>query len=86
MIKYMNFMHRAKAVTRCLNYLSNLSHNKELAYLYADQEYGQLNTFFQNALREQNFIELLVETLVISFPTVPHLVEIKASTMKIEKK
>lgn len=62
---------------RCLNDLNRFCHNKLRAYLNIDQEFGTINSFIQNVLREQLFIELLVQLLALSFPRVENLNEIK---------
>ena len=61
---------------KCLVDLNLFCHNKLLAYLNVDQDYNSLNKFIQNVLREQLFIELLVELLVVAFPDIENLREI----------
>ncbi|EAR92909.2 zinc finger, C2H2 type family protein (macronuclear) [Tetrahymena thermophila SB210] len=75
--KYKKFLVMVGRLDRCLVDLNRFCHNKLRAYLYIDQEYGQINSFIQNVLREQLFIELLVSLLALAFPTVETLNEIK---------
>jgi hypothetical protein len=60
---------KIERITNCLIQLDEFCHNKLLDYLNADQIYGHINTFIQSVLREQLFVELLVMTLLNSFPT-----------------
>ena len=50
--KYKNFLTHMTRLERCLIDLQLFCHNKLKAYLYIYQEYGQINHFIQNVLRE----------------------------------
>ena len=62
---------------KCLYDLTQFCHNKFLPFLSPDQIYGSINPFIQNTLREQSFIEVLVKLLIISFPKVSYLQELR---------
>lgn len=67
-LKYKNFLVHVARLERCLKDLNLFCHNKLIAHLYLDQVHGEINVFIQNVLREQQFIEVLVKILCMSFP------------------
>lgn len=62
----------------CLYDLTQFCHNKLLSFLSSDQTFGSLNPLIQNTLREQSFIEVLVKLLIVSFPKVSYLQELRS--------
>jgi hypothetical protein len=74
--KYKIFLKRISGLEKVLQDLNFLCHNKLLAYLSPDQNYGSVNSFIQNTLCEQSFIEVLVKILIISFPKVENLQQV----------
>ena len=62
---------------KCLYDLTQFCHNKFLPFLNPDQFYGSINPLIQNTLKEQSFIEVLVKLLIISFPKVVYLQELR---------
>lgn len=73
---------RMSALEKVLQDLNFFCCNKLLAYLNPDQIYGSINSFIQNTLREQSFIEVLVKILIISFPNVDSLHEVNNKYLK----
>jgi len=69
--------HRLEKTKDCLFQLEKFCRNKLLDYLSVDQVYGYINNFIQDVLKEQLFIELLVQVLIMSFPSYFHLEELK---------
>ena len=62
---------------KCLYDLTQFCQNKFLPFLNPDQIYGTNNSLIQNTLKEQSFIEVLVKLLIISFPKVAYLQELR---------
>lgn len=75
--KYKSFIIRIGRLEKCLYDLTQFCHNKLLSFLNPDQTFGSLNPLIQNTLREQSFIEVLVKLLIISFPKVAYLQELR---------
>ncbi|EGR30411.1 MIR domain protein [Ichthyophthirius multifiliis] len=73
--EYNQFIIKINRLEKCLIDLNLFCCNKLLAYLYIDQQYGQINNFIQNVLKEQHFVELLVSLLALSFPKIQNLQE-----------
>jgi hypothetical protein len=69
-IVYKRLLVRVKRLERCLFDLHQLCYNRLMGYISFTEEYGQINPYIQNVLREQYFIETLVRILVICFPSV----------------
>jgi len=68
--------HRLEKAKECLFQLEKFCRNKLLDYLSVEQVYGYINHFIQDVLKEQLFIELLVQVLITSFPTDQNLEEL----------
>ncbi|EGR27925.1 MIR domain protein [Ichthyophthirius multifiliis] len=78
------FLSKTQKLESCLIQLHLFCYNKLLSYLYRDQDYGEINQFIQNILREQYFIELLTLILANSFPKLEHLKEIQQTMEKAQ--
>ena len=66
----------------CLSKLESFCRNKLLDYLNVDDIYGHVNNFIQDVLKEQTFIELLVQMLVYSFPSYQDLENLQNSEIR----
>lgn len=66
----------------CLSKLESFCRNKLLDYLSVDDIYGHINNFIQDVLKEQTFIELLVQMLVFSFPSHQDLENLQNSEVR----
>jgi len=75
--KYKSFLIRMGRLEKCLYDLTQFCHNKFLPFLNPDQSYGSINPLIQNTLREQSFIEVLVKLLVLAFPKVNYLQDLR---------
>lgn len=73
---YKKAIDKMSTMKQCLLQLDDFCRNKLLSYLNSDQVYGEINSFVQNVLKEQLFIEMLVQIIITSFPTYDHLKEV----------
>jgi len=78
-LKHKIVTYKLERMKTCLKQLELFCNNKLLDYLTSDQIYGQVNPFLQNLLREQFFIELLAQTLIVCFPQFQYLEELKTT-------
>ena len=73
---YKTFLSKTMSLQECLNDLNLFCHNKLLGYLDLNYGYGEINPLIQNILREQNFIENLVDLLIKIYPNYENLKEV----------
>jgi len=77
LVKHKIVTYKFERILNTLKQLEAFCKNKLLDYLNPDQTYGHINKYIQNVLKEQLFIEILIQALIIAFPTYELLEELK---------